>query len=86
MQEDDATEDTAERLITLKMLKKWQNDLQTDKSNKTIGNLIQAFHAALQTVSKREDEEPAKYKVDGKHFFNWLYSYNLSFIISLVYE
>lgn len=67
LQPEDGTDGAAdERLITLKMLKKWQNDIQTDKSNKTIGQLVQAFHAALQTVSKKEDEEPAKYKVDGR--------------------
>lgn len=52
------------------MLKKWQSDIQTDKSNKTIGQLIQAFHAALQRVSSKQDEEPARYKVDGSAVFN----------------
>lgn len=51
------------------MLKNWQIALQTDKTNKTIGCLIQAFHAALLRVSNEEDEV-SEYKVDGKFVFN----------------
>lgn len=56
------------RSITLKVLKKWQTDIQSDKSNKTIGQLVQAFHAALQRVSGAENDEPVQFKVDGKLF------------------
>lgn len=54
------------RTITLKMLKKWQVDIQTDKSNHTIRNLVNAFHAALKRVSNNEeDDEPVHFKVGG---------------------
>ncbi|XP_018561160.1 nucleolar complex protein 2 homolog [Anoplophora glabripennis] len=60
-----------ESVITLKMLKKWQSEIQTDKSNKTITTLTQAFHAALFTISSREeDDEPSHYKVEGSAVFN----------------
>lgn len=53
------------------MLKAWQNDIQTDKSNKTIVALTQAFHAALLRVSNPEEaDEIAHYKVDGSSVFN----------------
>ncbi|KAL1494504.1 hypothetical protein ABEB36_010091 [Hypothenemus hampei] len=66
---DDKDED--DRVITLKLLKTWQNEIQTDKSNKTIIKLIQAFHAALKRLSNEEsDEEPDLYKVDGSAVFN----------------
>ncbi|CAG9773791.1 unnamed protein product [Ceutorhynchus assimilis] len=60
------------RVITLKLIKKWQNDIQTDKSNKTITELAQAFHAALQRISSDEekDEAPGHFKVEGSAVFN----------------
>lgn len=52
--------------VTLKLLKKWQNDIQTDKTNQTIRNLVHAFHAALRRVSSNEaDDEPVHFKVGG---------------------
>lgn len=54
------------------MLKQWRTDIEKDKTNKTIGCLIKAFHAALKRVSteKEENEAPAQYKVDGSSVFN----------------
>lgn len=53
--------------ITLKMLKKWQVAIQTDKTNQTIRNLVYAFHAALKRVSNSEedDDEITQFKVGG---------------------
>lgn len=49
------------------MLKNWQTQIHTDKSNKTIMALTQAFHAALCSISNQEEEsEPCQYKVEGK--------------------
>lgn len=45
------------RVITLKMIKKWRNELQTDKSNVTIGNVVKAFHSALLNISTPDEEE-----------------------------
>ncbi|KAJ8941623.1 hypothetical protein NQ318_000329 [Aromia moschata] len=60
------------RIITLKMLKKWQTDIQTDKSNKTIITLTQAFHAAMFHVAanQEEDETPEYFKIEGSAIFN----------------
>lgn len=52
--------------ITLKMLKKWQIDIHSEKSVKLIANLVHAFHAALERVSSEKDQEPSMYKVEGK--------------------
>lgn len=52
--------------ITLKMLKQWQTDIQTDKTNQTIRNLVHAFHAALRRVSSNEDDDTVvHFKVGG---------------------
>lgn len=50
------------------MLKTWKSDIQTDKTNKTITAVIQAFHAALRRVSSDEDadDDPVVYKVEGE--------------------
>lgn len=63
--EEDSPKDN--RIITFKLIKQWQNNIQHDKSNKTIIELTQAFHAALRRVSSMdEEEEPLKYKVEGR--------------------
>lgn len=50
------------------MLKKWQSEIRTDKSNKTITILTEAFHAALFSISTREEgDEPSYYKVEGTY-------------------
>ncbi|XP_049817161.1 nucleolar complex protein 2 homolog isoform X2 [Aethina tumida] len=68
--EDEGPKDN--RVITLKMLKTWKSDIQTDKTNKTITAVIQAFHAALRRVSSDEDadDDPVVYKVEGSSVFN----------------
>ncbi|XP_068085112.1 nucleolar complex protein 2 isoform X3 [Anabrus simplex] len=59
------------RVITLKMVNAWQENLQTDKSVQTIKCVVKAFHAALLRVSGDEDErDAAVYKVDGSSVFN----------------
>lgn len=55
------------RIITLKMLKNWQNAIHSDKSNQTITALTQAFHAALCSISSQEEDTlPSQYKVEGE--------------------
>lgn len=68
----DEDKPVSSRTITLKMLKTWQKDIQTDKSNKTIVTLTQAFHAALMRVSNTDEEtdEITHFKVDGSSVFN----------------
>lgn len=63
--EDDKPKDS--RVITLKLIRSWQSDIQTDKTNKTIVALTQAFHAALFRVVSKEDDEPVHYRVEGKY-------------------
>ncbi|KAJ8675632.1 hypothetical protein QAD02_011418 [Eretmocerus hayati] len=54
--------------VNLKLIKTWQEELQTDKSAKTIKCVVEAFHAALEMVC---DTEPTtKYRVDGGAIFN----------------
>nr|CAH7740081.1 unnamed protein product [Callosobruchus chinensis] len=67
---EDSDKPKDEHTITLKMLKQWQSDLRIDKSNKSIIVAIQAFHAALRTVSTEEDDAPTYYKVEGSAVFN----------------
>ncbi|EFA07851.1 nucleolar complex protein 2 [Tribolium castaneum] len=56
--------------VTLKMLKSWENSIQSDKSNKTITTVMQAFHAALLRVSSEEGQEQSNFKVEGPAVFN----------------
>ncbi|XP_056636618.1 nucleolar complex protein 2 homolog [Diorhabda sublineata] len=58
------------RIITLKVLKSWQSEIQSDKTNKTIIAVMQAFSAALRTVSNDGDQEAGYYKVEGSAVFN----------------
>ncbi|XP_076239293.1 nucleolar complex protein 2 [Calliopsis andreniformis] len=58
------------RKITLKLLKTWQEEIQKDKSLKTIKCAVDAFHAALQTVSESDEAESLPYKVEGSAVFN----------------
>ncbi|XP_057654661.1 nucleolar complex protein 2 homolog [Diorhabda carinulata] len=58
------------RIITLKVLKSWQAEIQLDKTNKTIIAVMQAFSAALRTVSNDGDQEAGYYKVEGSAVFN----------------
>ncbi|XP_043527614.1 nucleolar complex protein 2 homolog isoform X2 [Frieseomelitta varia] len=56
--------------LTLQLLKTWQEEIQKDKSLKTIKCAIEAFHAALQTVAESADPESLQYKVEGGAVFN----------------
>lgn len=58
------------RKVTLQLLKKWQEEIQKDKSLNTIKCAVEAFHAALQTVSGSVDPESLEYKVEGGTVFN----------------
>lgn len=79
-------------MITLKLIKTWQNDIQTDRSNQTIIKLTQAFHAALKTISgnsEEPDDEPDHFKVEGWCLKTFLYlesQENLFFIGSAVFN
>ena len=52
------------------MLRNWESAIQKDTSNKSITAVIQAFHAALLTVSSEDEQEPCQYKVEGAAAFN----------------
>ncbi|GJQ82217.1 hypothetical protein Trydic_g19421 [Trypoxylus dichotomus] len=68
---EDDTKHTDTSVINLKVLKTWQNDIRTDKSNTTIVKLIKAFHAAIARISGSEkDDEDSSYKVEGSAIFN----------------
>lgn len=56
--------------VTLKLLKSWQEELQQDKSAKTIKCVVDAFHAALLTVSDPDGPKSKEYKVEGAAVFN----------------
>ncbi|XP_063979330.1 nucleolar complex protein 2 homolog [Diachasmimorpha longicaudata] len=56
--------------VSLKLLKLWQEEIQTDKSAKTIKNITEAFHAALLTVADPEASKNIRYKVEGSAVFN----------------
>ncbi|KZC06791.1 PREDICTED: nucleolar complex protein 2 homolog [Dufourea novaeangliae] len=59
-----------ERIITLQLLKSWQEEIQKDRSLKTVKCIIEAFHAALETVAESPNPEPLRYKVEGGVVFN----------------
>lgn len=68
-QAEDQDKPVDKKVITLKLIKKWQVDIQTDKSNKTIIQVMQACHAALKRISgEGEDDEPANFIVDGERY------------------
>ncbi|KAG7212851.1 hypothetical protein KM043_002205 [Ampulex compressa] len=58
------------RKITLQVLKTWQEEIQKDKSSKTIKCVVEAFHAALETVSESSDKNALRFKVEGSAVFN----------------
>ncbi|KAL3274218.1 hypothetical protein HHI36_015630 [Cryptolaemus montrouzieri] len=69
--EDVDGEDSKEsNAITLKLLRKWQNDIRTDKTNKTLNILAQALHAALLRVSPDDNDGAPTFKVEGSAVFN----------------
>lgn len=67
---EDPDTEKDENSITLKLLKTWQKDIQTDKSKNIIQKLGEAFHAALLTISSDDQAEPSMYKVEGSAIFN----------------
>ena len=58
------------RRVTLQLLKTWQEEIQKDKTLRTIKCAVEAFHAALQTVSESTGAESLPYKVEGGVVFN----------------
>ncbi|XP_011865771.1 PREDICTED: nucleolar complex protein 2 homolog [Vollenhovia emeryi] len=62
-------EGDSKRKITTKLLKTWQEDIQTDKSIVTIKCAVEAFHAALDSVTELADTT-TEYKVEGSAAFN----------------
>ncbi|ERL85936.1 hypothetical protein D910_03351 [Dendroctonus ponderosae] len=70
--EDQEDKHVDKKVITLKLIRKWQVDIQTDKSNKTITQVMQACHAALKRISgdNEEDDGPVNFIVDGSAVFN----------------
>ncbi|XP_003694693.2 nucleolar complex protein 2 homolog [Apis florea] len=68
LDEDNSIKD--KRKITLQLLKKWQEEIQKDKSLKTIKCAVEAFHAALETIAESSDPESLQYKVEGGAIFN----------------
>ncbi|XP_015123285.1 nucleolar complex protein 2 homolog [Diachasma alloeum] len=56
--------------VTLKLLKVWQEEIQKDKTTKTIKSITEAFHAALLTVADPEGAKNIRYKVEGSAVFN----------------
>ncbi|XP_017767611.1 PREDICTED: nucleolar complex protein 2 homolog [Eufriesea mexicana] len=61
------------RKVTLQLLKTWQEEIQKDKSLKTIKCAVEAFHAALQTVAESADSDSLQYKVEGGVVFNGVF-------------
>lgn len=55
--------------ITQKLLNSWRVEIESDKSSKTIKNLINAFHAAFLSVSDSKDSD-SKYVAEGGTIFN----------------
>ncbi|XP_034951113.1 nucleolar complex protein 2 homolog [Chelonus insularis] len=56
--------------ITFKLLDHWRDEIQKDKSIKTIKKLVDAFHAALITVSDPDASTQVQYKIEGGALFN----------------
>lgn len=59
----------SKKKITLKLLKIWQEEIQIDKSTVTIRHIVEAFHAALDSVAVASNTD-VKYKVEGSAAFN----------------
>ncbi|XP_067208098.1 nucleolar complex protein 2 isoform X2 [Linepithema humile] len=68
------TEENSKKKITLKLLKIWQQEIQTDKSTATIKHAVEAFRAALNSVAVSSDTatryKATRYKVEGSAVFN----------------
>lgn len=58
-------------IITLKQLREWESNLQSDEvSPEIIRNVIKAFNSALVSVSDDPNSQVSEYKVEGSAIFN----------------
>lgn len=57
-------------IVSLKMVQKWRESLQNDKTVQTISDVVQAFHAALQRVAPEQEKSACMFKVEGGAVFN----------------
>ncbi|XP_001604471.2 nucleolar complex protein 2 homolog [Nasonia vitripennis] len=55
--------------VTLKLIKTWQQEIQEDKTSKTMRSVVEAFHAALESINNSE-YQTTQYKVEGGAVFN----------------
>lgn len=68
---DDDDKIKAKNVITLKMLREWELNLQSDDVlPETIRNVIKAFNSALLSVSEDQNARVSQYKVEGAAIFN----------------
>ncbi|XP_076763302.1 nucleolar complex protein 2 [Xylocopa sonorina] len=67
---DEDSDGKNKRKVTLQLLKTWQEEIQKDKTLKTIKCAVEAFHAALQRVAESPDAESLLFKVEGSAVFN----------------
>ncbi|KAG5670091.1 hypothetical protein PVAND_000375 [Polypedilum vanderplanki] len=59
------------RSVTLKMLREWQANLQSEDVNpETIRNVIKAFNSALLSISAEDPNLSGEFKVEGAAIFN----------------
>ncbi|XP_012271343.1 nucleolar complex protein 2 homolog isoform X2 [Orussus abietinus] len=56
--------------VTQKLLQTWQDELEKTRPLKTIKNVVEAFHAALQMVEEPNEPKSTRYKVEGATAFN----------------
>uniref|UniRef100_A0A1B6LVX7 Uncharacterized protein n=1 Tax=Graphocephala atropunctata TaxID=36148 RepID=A0A1B6LVX7_9HEMI len=68
--EGDAWSGAPGKLVTLADVAQWQEELQANPSVSLITQVVQAFQAALQTVSGEEDGEQREVRVEGSSVFN----------------
>lgn len=69
--EDEDDDPSKPKSVTLKLLQKWQTNLQSDKVNlDTIKLTIQAFNSALITVSNEGESSDNNLRVEGSSVFN----------------
>ncbi|TGZ37887.1 nucleolar complex protein 2-like isoform X1 [Temnothorax longispinosus] len=66
--QSEEADDNCEK-ITMQLLKVWQQEIQTDKSSVTIKRVVEAFHAALNSIAVSRDTT-TRYKVEGSATFN----------------
>ncbi|XP_015589405.1 nucleolar complex protein 2 homolog [Cephus cinctus] len=69
-EKDDAGDTDGQTKVTLQLLKKWQEEITSDKTSNTLKCIMEAFHAALLTIEEPVQPEMLPYKVDGSAVFN----------------